>query len=164
MARGHGFVHEAIADTDLPQDIARLLLDEAAPTIETSDLDLEVYATALLARFSNPALNHSLRQIAQDGSQKIPQRWLATLNKNQKMGRSCPVILSALAAWVRHLRGANGSVEDPRAAELLKVAQSSTPFAELFGPDGSIASPWIPTEDDAAALKFALDRLDGPHA
>ena len=49
--------------------------------------DLSAYADALPVRFANPALNHRLIQIAMDGSQKIPQRWLETLAANQRMGR-----------------------------------------------------------------------------
>src|SRR3546814_4271728 len=64
--------------------------EEAAPTIDVAPgQDLAAYANALLDRFANPALDHRLIQIAMDGSQKIPQRWLETLAWHQARGRRC---------------------------------------------------------------------------
>lgn len=80
-------------------------------------------------RFENPALHHRLIQIAMDGSQKIPQRSLATLAANQRGGHDCPALLTATGAWLRHVRGEARPVEDPRAADL------SAAWA-THGPDG----------------------------
>ena len=91
---------------------------EARLSAAAPDQDLERYGQALVARFANPALNHQLIQIAMDGSQKLPQRWLETLAANQQQGRDCPAILAGIGGWIRHLRGANGPVDDPRGAEL----------------------------------------------
>ncbi|MBX4390218.1 mannitol dehydrogenase family protein, partial [Mycobacterium tuberculosis] len=79
---------------------------------------LAAYADSLIARFSNPALPHRLAQIAMDGSQKIPQRWLATLADRQGQGKASPALLKALAAWIVHVRGDNPHVSDPRAEQL----------------------------------------------
>ncbi len=145
LARGHAYVHQAIADPELRALTERLMLDEAAPTIAAAPgQDLARYAQALIARFANPALNHRLAQIAMDGSQKLPQRWLETLAANQRQGRDCPAIRAGLAAWVQHLRGANGPVDDPRAAELAVAAAAPDPLAALFGPGGALASDWQP--------------------
>lgn len=116
LERGHEFVHQAVADPELRVLIERLMRDEAAPTIHAAaGQDLQAYAADLIARFANPALNHRLRQIAMDGSQKLPQRWIATLNANRAAGRPSPVIEAALQAWLRHTRGDNGPVDDPLA-------------------------------------------------
>src|SRR3546814_12489799 len=90
LGRGHAFVHQAIADPEIRPVIERLMLGEAAPTIDVAPgQDLAAYANALLDRFANPALDHRLIQIAMDGSQKIPQRWLETLAWHQARGRRC---------------------------------------------------------------------------
>ena len=52
------------------------MLDEQAPTLTITGVDLLAYADSLIARFSNPALKHRTWQIAMDGSQKLPQRML----------------------------------------------------------------------------------------
>jgi fructuronate reductase len=119
LCAGHAFVHEAIADPAIRPVIEHLMRVEAAATIETArGQDLDAYATALLARFDNKALNHRLSQIAMDGSQKIPQRWLETLAWHRQRGLACPAIETGLAAWFHHIKGTNGPVDDPRAVQL----------------------------------------------
>lgn len=160
LGRGHGFVHEAIADPDIRPLIERLMHEEAAPTIVAAPgQDLAAYADALLDRFANPALKHRLSQIAMDGSQKLPQRWLETLVENRKMGRECPGILSGIAAWITHLRGMNGPLDDPRAAELTKAATGANPVDALFGAVGPLASDWVPSEADRFAVSAHLESV-----
>ena len=91
LGRGYRFVHEAISDPELRQLAERLMREEAATSFTPAPgQDLDAYADALLARFGNPALAHRLAQIAMDGSQKIPQRWLATLAAQQEGGAPAP--------------------------------------------------------------------------
>ena len=159
LAAGHTYVHQAVADPALRAMALRLMREEAAPTIAApADMDLAAYAGALITRFDNPALNHRLIQIAMDGSQKIPQRWLATLAANQAQGRSCPAILSAIAAWIKHLRGANGPVDDPMAGALQEAVAGDDPVNALFGPDGLLDSAWRPTDADRAQIVAELAR------
>lgn len=146
LAAGHTFVHEAVADPAIRPMIEALMRREAAPTLTPAPgQDLDAYARALLARFENPALAHRLAQIAMDGSQKIPQRWLETLEANRKAGRPCPSLLAALKAWFRHLRGANGPLEDPMAEDLTTLARTyeDTELARrLFAPEGLLGGTW----------------------
>ena len=156
LAHGHSFVHEAIADPAIRALTEHLLREEAAPTITAAPgHDLAAYADALLARLANPAVQHRLIQIAQDGSQKLPQRWLETLAANQRRGRTCPAILAGLAGWIEHLRGANGVPDDPRAGILAAAARSGDAASALFGTSGLLASPWVPSPADRAALSCA---------
>ncbi|GAO53418.1 mannitol dehydrogenase family protein [Novosphingobium sp. MD-1] len=160
LMAGYSYVHEAIGDPDLRAMVTRLMLEEAAPTIAAAPgQDLSAYAAALIERFANPALNHRLIQIAMDGSQKIPQRWLETLTANQREGRSCPAILSAINAWMNHVRGDNvaawGPVDDPMADRLRAVWQAGDRSAvarALFGAGGLFAQTWTATDNDLAAL------------
>ena len=160
LERGHTFVHQAVADPALRAGVEALMRQEAAPTIAPAPgQDLGAYADALLARFANPALNHRLIQIAMDGSQKIPQRWLATLADARAAGRPCPAILTALGAWARHVRGDNsakwGAVDDPRAADLAAAwarCGEDAIIAALFGAGGLIVSEWRPTAQDIAMI------------
>jgi len=144
LAAGHAYVHEAVADPALRALVERLMREEAAPTVNAAPgQDLMAYADALIARFANPRLGHRLSQIAMDGSQKIPQRWLETLEANRRNGRDCPAIEAGLAAWFRHLRGANGAVDDPLADRLGPIARASddkTLRATLVGPQGLCVS------------------------
>ena len=117
--------------------------------------ELAAYADALMVRFANPALGHRLVQIAMDGSQKLPQRWLATLAENRRRGQSCPAILAALGAWLRHVRGDGAPVDDPLADELVALWRGSdiAGVAEaLFGPRGRFGADWTMTDADRAVL------------
>lgn len=168
LERGHTHVHEAIADPLLRALVLRLMLDEAAPTVSCAPgQDLQAYADMLLARFENPALAHRLTQIAMDGSQKIPQRWLATLEANRMCSRDCPAIMAALAAWLRHVRGDNehraGLLADPRADSLQSLWDGGTAHDVvngLFGADGLLAGHWLPSP--ATMTKLAQSAIAGP--
>nr|WP_246415755.1 mannitol dehydrogenase family protein [Novosphingobium taihuense] len=153
LKAGYEYVHEAIADPALRQLATSLMHEEAAPTITPAPgQDLAAYAEALIARFANPCLNHRLIQIAMDGSQKIPQRWLETLAESAAQGRTCPAILTAISAWIHHLSGANGPVDDPMAASLSLIVRrylSGRDAAEaLFSAAGPLSGYWHPTPED----------------
>jgi fructuronate reductase len=119
LGAGHTFVHQAVGDPNIRPIVEQLMRVEAVASIETAPgQDLDAYAADLLARFDNQALNHRLSQIAMDGSQKIPQRWLETRAWHKANNSQTPAIDAALGAWFAHIKGANGSVDDPRATQL----------------------------------------------
>ena len=160
LERGHEYVHQAIADAELRALAQRLMRQEAATSfVAAPGQDLSGYADALLGRFENPALQHRLMQIAMDGSQKIPQRWLETLAYHQRRGNRCPAILEALAAWLRHVRGDARPVDDPMAtqlAELWAEAGASGIAVALFGRQGLFAHAWQADETALAELTAKL--------
>ncbi len=162
LAQGHVFVHEAVADAHIRPVVEQLMRQEAAESLTPAPgQDLGAYADALLARFANPALAHRLAQIAMDGSQKIPQRWLETLAFHAGRGAQCAAILTALGAWLQHLRGDNGAIDDPRASELestWKRVGADGIVTALFGSEGLVKSAWRPTAADEAFLRRALSR------
>ncbi len=161
---GLAYVHEAIADPAIGSLVELLIRDEAAAGLDPAPgQDLRAYADALLARFANDELPHALSQIAGDGSQKIPQRWLASLAANADRGRSCPATLRALAAWIVHVRGDAHRVDDPRAGDLaaLWAAAGRDGIVEaLFGEHGFFGGHWRPREEDRMLLAGALVALD----
>ncbi len=160
LERGHTFVHEAVADPDVRPLVERIMRQEAAASFTPApEQDLDAYADSLLQRFADPALNHRLIQIAMDGSQKIPQRWLETLAFHQAEDRRCPAIVAALAAWLRHVRGDQRPVDDPMAEELRTLWQSegrSGIASALFGPHGRFARYW---QADDPTLEELTEKL-----
>jgi fructuronate reductase len=114
-------------------------------------LDLDEYRDRLLLRFANPALQHQTRQIAMDGSQKLPQRLLGTVRDRLATHRSVDRLALAVAGWLHYLRGRDEAghayeIQDPLAeplAQLLARAQAIasvhdgvalvTGFAPVFG-------------------------------
>lgn len=160
LERGHEFVHEAIADPVIRALVETIMRKEAAATLEPgSGIDTSAYAEKLLHRFANSALNHRLAQIAMDGSQKIPQRWLEPLAINQQAGRSCHATLEALAGWCRHVRGDARHVDDPQAAnlaELWKRHRASGIASAFFGEGGQFAATWVASPEALAYLDKRL--------
>lgn len=157
LERGHAHVHEAMADPAILPIVDRLMREEAASTIMPSpQLDLVSYAADLFARFRNPALQHRLAQIAIDGTQKIPQRWLATAREREAKGLDSPAIRSAMTAWLKHSRGDNGPVDDANADALARLWSGSswidTVAALADAPDSPLAGQ-IPPRLHAALLE-----------
>jgi fructuronate reductase len=143
---GWATVDAALAQPALAHFIDALLRDEVAPTVAGAlpGFDLAAYRAQLMQRFANPALAHRTLQIAMDGSQKLPQRWLGTVRDRLAAGAPIEHLALALAAWVMHL--GRESIDDPLAAELAALharamaqptpaarALEITRFAPVFG-------------------------------
>jgi len=109
---GIEFVHQFVA---LPAGRAfvEALWNEAEETLSPPPgLDVPAYRAALMARFANSALNHRTRQIAMDGSQKLPQRLLAPILARLEQGKRVDALALAVAAWMRWQEG----IDDNKAA------------------------------------------------
>jgi mannitol-1-phosphate/altronate dehydrogenase len=101
LLAGHETVAEAMADAALADFVERLVREEVVPALPpVPGLDLHAYADAVFARFRNPAIRHRLIQIAMDGSQKLPYRWLDTIIANLRAGRPAAHLACAVAAWI----------------------------------------------------------------
>ncbi|MEM1111096.1 MAG: mannitol dehydrogenase family protein [Pseudomonadota bacterium] len=139
LLAGRETVAEAIESPVLCELIRRLMRDEMAPTLAGLEhFDLSAYQDDLLARFANPELQHATRQIAMDGSQKIPQRLLPAIIARRAQGQQAPLSLLVLAAWARYLLGENEQglryeIQDP-------LAQT---FAQLRSESGGNPRGWI---------------------
>ena len=87
---GWDTVDQALAQPALRRYLERLMREEIAPTLPPlPGLDLAQYQERLLQRFANPALRHQTRQIAMDGSQKLPQRLLDTARARLRASSPC---------------------------------------------------------------------------
>ncbi|MFM9270581.1 mannitol dehydrogenase family protein [Halomonas elongata] len=117
-------VAEAVSRDDLVALLRRYMLDEAAPTLTMPEgTDLTAYAEQLLRRFANDSLRHRLQQIAMDGSQKLPQRWLHGAQARLAAGGEVSCTALGVAAWIRYtastdLSGRSHAVDDPLAERL----------------------------------------------
>ncbi|SHL37410.1 mannitol dehydrogenase family protein [Halomonas caseinilytica] len=117
-------VAEAVGRDDLVALLRRYMLDEAAPTLAMPEgTDLTAYAEQLLARFANDSLRHRLQQIAMDGSQKLPQRWLHGAQARLAVDGDVACTALGVAAWIRYtagndLAGQPHAVDDPLAGRL----------------------------------------------
>lgn len=161
---GHTYVHEAVADDRIRPVIERLMMTEAAPSISAAPgQDLGAYAQGLLRRFANTALEHRLGQIAMDGSQKIPQRWLETLSDRQAQGADCPAMLHSIGAWLVYIRGDRFSVSDPLSKEFARAWSedgAALIVSSLFGTSGRFSGTWRATPSDIIAIQASIRSFD----
>ena len=119
-------VSDAMADRQVGGFARRLMLEDLRATITPpSGFDVAAYCAQLLERFENPSLAHRTQQIAMDGTQKVPVRWLPALRESLAQGLERPRLERALASWMFYLatgrnnKGAALVISDPGASALV---------------------------------------------
>lgn len=165
---GYSTVDQAMANPAFERFVDHLQ-DEAESTLPPpAGLDLAAYRTDLKRRFKNAALMHRTYQIAMDGSQKLPQRLLATIATRMSRGQDFACLALAVAGWMRWQAGVDAhgqlyEVQDPYAAQTrvlyqkgqngFEKAASLCSLAAVFGPDLSRDPRFV------TAIGAALDTL-----
>jgi fructuronate reductase len=128
LLAGHETVADAMKDERLCSLVTAMMKEDVRPTLRTPrGLDLDAYINAILRRFRNPAIRHSLAQIAWDGSQKLPFRLLGTIADNLEAGRSIERLCIPVAGWMHFVRrqAARGErVTDPLSERLFEIGGS----------------------------------------
>lgn len=172
---GLATVDQAVAQPWLRGFVEALMRDEIALTLPAGGPAPDDYRARILARFANPALQHRLRQIAMDGSQKLPQRLLGTVRDRLRAGAGIAHLALAVAGWLHYLRGIDEAgqgftVDDPLAATLAAARAdggSTGPLAlaAVFGDLGAepaFAEPvrrwlaWLEADGVEATVRAAM--------
>lgn len=171
--RGLESVSDAMADPLVGAFARSLMLEDLRATVVAPPgCDVLAYCTELLKRFENPALAHRTQQIAMDGTQKVPVRWLPALAESLAQGIQRPYLEQALAAWLHYLTtgrsdsGAVLAVSDPGAPALaerlraagdpLATAQAALAHTAVFG-----RTPWPAAFAARLASRLATLRQGG---
>ena len=150
-------ISECIGQPAVHQFIRDLMTKEVGPQLQRPDWP--AYRDALLARFANPSLQHSVHQIATDSSQKIPQRWPPSVLGALQQGLPIERLAFASAVWMRYLRGVDElgrpySMNDPMAQPLQTQALASAGNAAasvqvlgritaIWGEQLPLMTPWL---------------------
>lgn len=158
---------ETVADAMAMPLIAGLLDDLWVEVLEVlkapAGVDPANYVQQLKQRFRNPALKHRTLQIAMDGSQKLPQRLLATLRERLAKGLPSPALAMAIAAWmhfaVKTAQTPGGVLNDPLSADILLQAKIS--IEPLFIIDSLLSLQRIFGTDLANHSGFKAELLAG---
>ena len=131
---GRPFIASCIGEAHIRTFVHQLMSREVAPHLSRSDWP--EYRDALIARFGNPYLKHSVHQIATDSSQKIPQRWPPSVLGQIAQGASFEHHALAAAVFVRYTLGVDEqgqayTLNDPLAETLMALGatQRSEPKA-----------------------------------
>lgn len=122
LNRGYQFVHEAINDETLHSNVLSMLKNEVIPLLTIPEgFNVDAYVDQLISRFRNNKLPHQLKQIAMDGSQKMPQRIFSSIEEAKKQGRVFQMLMNATDEWINFLwNSRDEKVDDPKASELMK--------------------------------------------
>ncbi|MDM7982772.1 MAG: mannitol dehydrogenase family protein [Rhizobium sp.] len=141
---------------------ARLHMEEVASTLDpVHGIDLAAYIDDLLARFSNPTIDHRNIQIALDTTQKLPQRLLAPTADMLAKGQTAGATAYAVGVWMASVKK-RGDCGDPRRSEVIAAAASmgaTDPSAPFFAIAGLFPQELIDARDwrdriNAAILSF----------
>jgi len=146
---GFAHINDCMADASLRDAARRLMLNEQAPTLRITGVDLTAYADSLIDRFANPALQHRTWQIAMDGSQKLPQRMLEGIRIHRQQGTAWPLLALGVAGWMRYVSGVDDAgnaidVRDPLSDKIRALVETSSEqervtalltLSEIFGND-----------------------------
>ncbi|EKS7425578.1 TPA: fructuronate reductase [Enterobacter cancerogenus] len=168
---GYAHINECMEDEHFRQAARRLMLDEQAPTLRITDVDLTAYADSLIDRFANPALQHRTWQIAMDGSQKLPQRMLDGIRVHLERHTVWPLLALGVAGWMRYVSGTDDQgnaidVRDPLSEKIRGIVSTSSEadrvtallgLNEIFGHD----LPQTPAFVDAIVQAYQRLIRDG---
>ena len=166
---GWATVDVAMAQPALRRFVDTLMRDEIEPTLPAlPGLDTAAYRASLLQRFANPALAHRTQQIAMDGTQKLPQRWLATVRDRLAAGQSIAHLGLALAAWLHYQRGVDDAgrahaIDDPLAAELAALRAQAASMPNV-NDEVTAWTHFAPVFGDLAARPALVDAIAKPLA
>lgn len=128
---GFKTIAETVADKDFRRFTETLWEKEIIPSLAAPPgVSLSDYAEELMARYTNPNVRHLTSQIAMDGSQKLPQRILGTLDERFTEGAQTPGLILTVAAWMRYLRGIDEAgnpidIRDPLAEKFALLAETT---------------------------------------
>jgi fructuronate reductase len=154
---GRAHIADCIGSDHIQEFVHRLMTQEVAPHL--SRTDWADYRDALIQRFSNPYLKHSVHQIATDSSQKIPQRWPPSVLGQMAKGQSFEHHALAAAIFLRYTlakdeQGKAYALNDPQAESLMAIGanQASEPQAcvrtllareDLWGKELAASEAWL---------------------
>lgn len=110
LLMGKETVSDAFADQSIRTFVSRLWA-EAIPTLPAgAGLRPQVYTEQLSSRYDNPVLKHRTAQIANDGSQKLPQRIIATALARAGAGEGFDHLMLTPAAWIAACEARGGTL------------------------------------------------------
>ena len=154
---GRAHIADCIGSDHIQEVVHRLMTQEVAPHL--SRTDWADYRDALIQRFGNPYLKHSVHQIATDSSQKIPQRWPPSVLGQMAKGQSFEHHALAAAIFLRYTlvkdeQGKAYALNDPQAESLMAIGanQASEPQAcvrtllareDLWGKELAASEAWL---------------------
>jgi fructuronate reductase len=132
-------IAQCIAQPVLQRLVHGLMTHEIGPHL--SRRDWPAYRDALLARFANPELKHSVHQIATDGSKKILPRWTPPALDLLQHGQTFDRLAFAAAAWM--LSEQLQTLARTHASDAAATVQALGMLTSVWGDELPRSTPWL---------------------
>ncbi len=146
------YVRDAMADDAFARLVAQHMKNAALTMPPLAGIDFAQYGAELVDRFHNPEIAHETRQIAMDGTEKLPQRIFTPASDLPVGSPALGTFALCLAAWMAVMRNrindaepgkADDLLNDPRAGEIIKALGGKQAADEIY--DSLAMLPgWMP--------------------
>jgi fructuronate reductase len=131
LLAGARSIAQAIARPEIRRAAEHAMDDELRPSLQApAQVDVGRYVEALFARFANAAVDHRVRQVASDGSAKLPVRITGAVLHHLDCGVVPRMLALTVAAYIRCLAtpdaydaGRLGAVADPERDRLEELGR-----------------------------------------
>lgn len=161
---GKEYVRDVMSDPVLRAAVSRHLRVAAATVPPVPGINLERYSADLVARFENRNIAHATRQIAMDGTQKLPQRIFAPANELlDGPAKALAPFAFATACWMAFVSSSDTALSDPRAPEIRQALRSADTaqaiFVALAALPGLLPQSLSMSPEWRSAVEKALDAI-----
>jgi fructuronate reductase len=154
-------------------------MENAAATMAPlAGIDFSDYGVELVERFRNPEIAHETRQIAMDGTEKLPQRIFSPACDLPQESKMLGTFALCFAAWMAVMRqrvdtapyGAAELLNDPRANEIIEALADHQDAAGIYEKLSGLKG-WMPKQlldspfwSEAVIKRLSILMLDGADA
>jgi fructuronate reductase len=162
LSRGRETIAEAMEDPGCVQ-LLELLWADARAVLPSAALEIDAYLDALRRRFTNPRIGHQLKQIATDGSVKLPMRAFPVIRRRLAEGKDIGSGEAALvASWILHLNTPGSDVNDS-GADRLVAGLGTSPEADAELTLSAVAPDLAGNAGVVSAIAAATRQLTTQH-
>ncbi len=124
LPAGHRFVHQAMGNGRLHEAVLDLWRETRRWMMPAALEGVDEYSATVETRWTNARLPHALEQIATDGSLKLRQRLVPTVQEARAQGAEPAACAGVVGAWVAHVRS-HPDLRDAQADRLREASGGS---------------------------------------
>jgi fructuronate reductase len=131
ILNGYQYISDCMQDSYYVKAARHVMINEQAPTLDVDNVNLLDYADQLIDRYSNTSLQHRTQQIAMDGTQKLPQRFLESIHWHLENNSDYTGLAIGVAGWMRCINGIDDlgneiKIFDPMMEKLKDIVNNSS--------------------------------------
>ena len=162
---GYRFVHDVAQDPLFADFLRAYMEQEGSPTLPAvPGIDLAVYRSQLLERFSNAHVRDTVARLCAESSDRIPKWLLPVVRRNLETGGSVGLAATVVASWARYAEGVDEQgtpieVVDRLRDSLTAAAQRQADDPLAFLRDRSLFGDLVDEPRFVEPYLWALDSL-----